>query len=383
MGPSGPGKSTLLHCVAGLDSLTSGKAFIGDTDLSTLDDTELTVLRRAVGFVFQAFNLVPDADAEENITLPLALAGRKGDRDWIDQVVDAGPGPRGRTARASSPAASSSAWPSPGRWPAGRRSSSPTSRPATSTPGPAPRCWGFLRQAVDDLGQTIVMVTHDPVAASYADRVVFLADGRIVDEMSNPTAERVLDRMKRLRRLTEAHAEDRAPQPAGAQAAPGHHRPGGRARRRVHRRDARPHRHHAARPSTTSSPTRTRTPTPSSGPRPRSSPRLRRPARGRSTHRWSTRSPPSTAWPSPRVTCGASPRSSTRTARPVGDPGMGPPTFGVNWTVDDELNPWTLVEGRAATRPTTRSSSTRARADDAGYAVGDRPPSSSRGRRST
>ena len=166
MGPSGSGKSTLLHCTAGLDTLTEGKAFIGDTDLSTLDDTELTILRRErVGFVFQAFNLVPTLTAEENVTLPLALAGHKGDKDWIREVTDR----LGLAHRLRH-------------------------RPNEMSGGEVLR---FMRQAVDDLDQSIVMVTHDPGAASHADRIVFVADGRIVDEMHAPTAERVLDRMKR------------------------------------------------------------------------------------------------------------------------------------------------------------------------------------------
>src|SRR6185437_2008548 len=173
MGPSGSGKSTLLHCVAGLDSLTSGRAFIGDVDLSTLNDQKLTILRRdRVGFVFQAFNLVPTISAEKNITLPLLLAGRKGDQAWIGKVIEVtGIGDRLE-----------------------HRPSEPTgnldSRAGTEV-------LTFLRQAVDEMGQTIVMVTHDPMAASYADRIVFLADGRIVDEMLEPTAERVLERMSR------------------------------------------------------------------------------------------------------------------------------------------------------------------------------------------
>ncbi len=179
--------------------------FIGDTDLSKLDDRKLTLLRRdQIGFIFQAFNLVPTLTALENITLPMALAGRKPDQAWLDQVV-AHRRPRRpprATARASSPVASSSASPWPGPSPAGRRSSSATSPPATSTPAPAPRSCRSCARPSSELGQTIVMVTHDPVAASYAERVVFLADGRIVDEMSAPTAERVLDRMKQLRRVS-------------------------------------------------------------------------------------------------------------------------------------------------------------------------------------
>jgi putative ABC transport system ATP-binding protein len=199
MGPSGSGKSTLLHCTAGLDTLTSGRAFIGDVDLSTLDDTELTILRRErLGFVFQAFNLVPTLTAAENVTLPLALAGRKGDKAWIDEVANT----LGLTKRLRH---------RPSEMSGGEQQRVAVARALASRPeiifadeptgnldsSAGAEVLGFLRQAVDDLGQTIVMVTHDPGAASRADRIVFLADGRVVDEMLAPTAERVLDRMKR------------------------------------------------------------------------------------------------------------------------------------------------------------------------------------------
>jgi putative ABC transport system ATP-binding protein len=198
MGPSGSGKSTLLHCIAGLDTLTSGSAHIGDVDLSTLNDNELTVLRREkVGFVFQAYNLVPTLTAEENITLPLALAGSKGDPDWVHQVI-ATVGLEDRLKHR------------PSELSGGQQQRVAVARALASKPhiifGDEPTgnldsrsgadVLQFLRQAVSVLGQTIVMVTHDPVAASYADRIVFLVDGRIVDEMLQPTAERVLDRMK-------------------------------------------------------------------------------------------------------------------------------------------------------------------------------------------
>ncbi|HEU5084693.1 MAG TPA: ABC transporter ATP-binding protein [Acidimicrobiales bacterium] len=198
MGPSGSGKSTLLHCIAGLDTLTSGSAFIGDVDLSTLDDNHLTVLRREqVGFVFQAFNLVPTLTAEENITLPLALAGRKGDRGWFDEVVrTVGLGDRlkhrpselsgGQQQRVAVARALASK-------PKIIFADEPTGNLDSRSGADVLR---FLRAAVSEYAQTIVMVTHDPVAASYADRIVFLADGRVVDEMLEPTAERVLDRMK-------------------------------------------------------------------------------------------------------------------------------------------------------------------------------------------
>ena len=198
MGPSGSGKSTLLHCQAGLDTLTSGQAFIGDTDLSTLDDRHLTILRRdQVGFVFQAFNLVPTLDAYENITLPLALAGRKGDQAWIDQVVDT----VGLADRLKH---------RPSELSGGQQQRVAIARALASKPQiifadeptgnldsrSGSEVLGFMQRAVRDMGQTIVMVTHDPVAASYSERIVFLADGRIVDEMHRPTAEAVLDRMK-------------------------------------------------------------------------------------------------------------------------------------------------------------------------------------------
>jgi putative ABC transport system ATP-binding protein len=199
MGPSGSGKSTLLHCVAGLDTLTSGQAFIGDADLSTLNDHELTVLRRdRVGFVFQSFNLVPTITAAENISLPLLLAGRKGDRAWITKVIATmGIGTRLQHR--------------PDEMSGGQQQRVAVARALASRPEiifadeptgnldsrAGAEVLGFMRRAVDQMGQTIVMVTHDPIAASYADRIVFLADGRIVDEMHQPTADRVLERMKR------------------------------------------------------------------------------------------------------------------------------------------------------------------------------------------
>src|SRR5437764_987986 len=199
MGPSGSGKSTLLHCIAGLDSLTSGRAFIGDADLSQLNDRQLTLLRRDhVGFVFQAYNLVPTLTAIENITLPLMLAGRKGDKNWIDQVVAT----MGLTDRLQH---------RPSELSGGQQQRVAVARALASRPEiifadeptgnldsrAGAEVLSFMRRAVDEMGQTIVMVTHDPVAASYADRIIFLADGRIVDEMERPTADRVLDRMKR------------------------------------------------------------------------------------------------------------------------------------------------------------------------------------------
>jgi putative ABC transport system ATP-binding protein len=199
MGPSGSGKSTLLHCTAGLDSLTSGRAYIGDADLSTLGDNALTTLRRDhVGFVFQSFNLVPTLTAIENITLPLTLAGRKGDRAWIDGVIET-MGIRDRLQHR------------PSEMSGGQQQRVAVARALASRPEiifadeptgnldsrAGAEVLSFMRRAVDGMEQTIVMVTHDPVAASYADRIVFLADGRIVDEMLEPTAEKVLERMKR------------------------------------------------------------------------------------------------------------------------------------------------------------------------------------------
>jgi putative ABC transport system ATP-binding protein len=199
MGPSGSGKSTLLHCVAGLDTLTSGEAYIGDANLSTLNDRQLTLIRRdRVGFVFQSYNLIPTLTAIENIKLPLLLAGRKGDDAWIDTVVDT-VGLRDRLQHR------------PSELSGGQQQRAAVARALASRPdiifADEPtgnldsRAGGdilrFLRSAVDDMGQTIVMVTHDPGAASYADRIIFLADGRIVDEMQDPTTARVLERMKR------------------------------------------------------------------------------------------------------------------------------------------------------------------------------------------
>ena len=198
MGPSGSGKSTLMHCMAGLDTLTSGKAFIGDSDLGTLDDQALTHLRRdRVGFIFQAFNLVPTLNALENITLPLALAGQKGDPGWIDQVVSTIGLADRLSHRPSELSGGQQQRVAIGRALASRPQIIFADEPTGNLDSRAgAEVLGFTRTAVDDMGQTVVMVTHDPVAAAYADRVLFLADGRVVDEMRQPTAERVLDRMK-------------------------------------------------------------------------------------------------------------------------------------------------------------------------------------------
>ena len=199
MGPSGSGKSTLLHCITGLDTLTSGHAFIGDVDVSTLDDRHLTMLRRdEVGFVFQAFNLVPTLTALENVTLPLALAGRKPDATWLDTVIaTVGMGDR-LAHRPSELSGGEQQRVAVARALATRPKIIFADEPTGNLDSKAGlEMLRFMRRAVDEMGQTIVMVTHDPVAASFADRIVFLADGRIVDEMTAPTSERVLDRMKR------------------------------------------------------------------------------------------------------------------------------------------------------------------------------------------
>ncbi|MFC5148123.1 ABC transporter ATP-binding protein [Streptomyces aureoversilis] len=199
MGPSGSGKSTLMHCMAGLDSVSGGSATIGDTELTTLNDKKLTRLRRdKIGFIFQAFNLLPTLTALENITLPMDIAGRKPDRKWLDMVVDT-VGLSGRLKHR------------PNQLSGGQQQRVAVARALAGKPEimfadeptgnldsrSGAEVLGFLRNSVRELGQTVVMVTHDPVAASYADRVVFLADGRIVDEMREPTADAVLDRMKR------------------------------------------------------------------------------------------------------------------------------------------------------------------------------------------
>lgn len=199
MGPSGSGKSTLMHCLAGLDDLSSGAVYIGDAALAGLDDKALTALRRdKIGFIFQAYNLIPTLTALENITLPMDLGGSPYDRVWLDTVIDA-MGLRNRLDHR------------PSELSGGQQQRVAVARALASKPDiifadeptgnldsrTGAEILTFMRRAVSDLGQTIVMVTHDPVAAAYADRVVFLADGKIVDQMDEPTAERVLDRMKR------------------------------------------------------------------------------------------------------------------------------------------------------------------------------------------
>ncbi|MGW4566030.1 ABC transporter ATP-binding protein [Streptomyces sp. NPDC004561] len=198
MGPSGSGKSTLMHCAAGLDTLTSGAAYIGDTELGTLDDRRLTLLRRdRVGFVFQAFNLVPTLTVAENISLPLDLAGRRGDREWIDALVDVvGLGDRLHH-RPSELSGGQQQRVAVARAFAGRPDVVFADEPTGNLDSRSgAEVLGLLGRAVRQMDRTVVMVTHDPVAAAHADEVVFLADGRLVDRMESPTADRVLDRMK-------------------------------------------------------------------------------------------------------------------------------------------------------------------------------------------
>ncbi len=200
MGPSGSGKSTLMHCMAGLDRLTSGSAFVGEIDIAAASEKQLTLLRRdRLGFVFQAFNLVPTLTALENITLPMDLAGTKPDKEWLDSVVrtvgladrlnhrpgELSGGQQQRVAVARALASR----------PEIIFADEPTGNLDSTTGG---EILAFMRHAVRDLDQTIVMVTHDPVAASYSDRVVFLADGRITDQLFDPTPDSVLDHMRRL-----------------------------------------------------------------------------------------------------------------------------------------------------------------------------------------
>ncbi len=200
MGPSGSGKSTLMHCLAGLDTVTSGEVWLGDIELSGLSDRALTRLRRErIGFVFQAFNLIPTLNAYENITLPMQLARSAPDAEWLAAVVDVvGLGDR-LSHRPSELSGGQQQRVAVARALAGRPAVVFADEPTgnlDSTSGGA--VLAFLRRAADEMGQTIAMVTHDPVAASYADSVLFLADGRIVDQMHGPTADSVLDRMKRL-----------------------------------------------------------------------------------------------------------------------------------------------------------------------------------------
>ena len=202
MGPSGSGKSTLMHCLAGLDALTSGRVLIGDTDLAQLDDKQLTSLRREkVGFIFQAYNLIPTLSALENITLPMDLGGIKPDQEWLDTVIDKMNLRNRLSHRPSELSGGQQQRVAVARALASRPqiifADEPTGNLDSKT---GAEILAFMKHAVTDLHQTIVMVTHDPVAAAYADRVIFLADGKVVDEIDNPTAELVLDRMKSLGR---------------------------------------------------------------------------------------------------------------------------------------------------------------------------------------
>ncbi|OLB74126.1 MAG: hypothetical protein AUI14_24465 [Actinobacteria bacterium 13_2_20CM_2_71_6] len=200
MGPSGSGKSTLMHCLAGLDGVTSGEVWIGETRLGDLSERQLTLLRREqVGFIFQAYNLLPTLTAAENIGLPLSIAGKKPEPAWYDRVIDA-VGLRSRLGHRPTEMSGGEQ-----QRVAGARAlvSRPTVIFADEPTGnldskTGAELLGFMRRSVDEFGQTIVMVTHDPTAAAYADRVLFLADGHIVDEMLEPTADKVLDYMKRL-----------------------------------------------------------------------------------------------------------------------------------------------------------------------------------------
>ena len=200
MGPSGSGKSTLLHLLAGLDRPTSGEVYLGDTEITSLNDKALTLLRRdRIGFIFQSFNLLPTMTAAENIVLPMRIAGRKPDEHWVASIVET----VGLTGRLSH---------RPSELSGGQQQRVAAARALASKPQivfadeptgaldskSGAELLGFLRKAVSELGQTVVMVTHDPTAASYADRVIFLADGHIVDEMHAPTADEVLDYMKHL-----------------------------------------------------------------------------------------------------------------------------------------------------------------------------------------
>ncbi|HXZ62415.1 MAG TPA: ABC transporter ATP-binding protein [Acidimicrobiales bacterium] len=198
MGPSGSGKSTLMHCMAGLDRPTSGQVYVGDLDISTLDDTALTQMRRdRIGFVFQSFNLVPTLTAGENITLPVDLAGRKVDREWFTDLA----GQLGLGDRLNH---------RPSEMSGGQQQRCACARALINRPdlifadeptgnldsNSSAGMLSFLRRSVDEFGQSIVMVTHDPRGASYADRVVFLADGNVVNELVRPTPDSILERMR-------------------------------------------------------------------------------------------------------------------------------------------------------------------------------------------
>ncbi|WP_293786065.1 ABC transporter ATP-binding protein [uncultured Aeromicrobium sp.] len=212
MGPSGSGKSTLMHCMAALDVPTCGSVMIGEVELARLKDKELTRLRRdRVGFVFQAFNLVPTLSAEENILLPLSIAGRKPDPDWYQQVIDAVGLADRLKHRPSEMSGGQQQRVACARALVGRPSIVFADEPTGNLDSiSGAEVLSFLRRSVDEFGQTIVMVTHDPVAASWTDRVVFLADGKVVDELRQPTADSVLTHMTTLqKRAMAAPDQDR------------------------------------------------------------------------------------------------------------------------------------------------------------------------------
>jgi putative ABC transport system ATP-binding protein len=200
MGPSGSGKSTLLHCIAGLDRLTSGRVFLGDIDISALSEKQLTEVRRdRIGFVFQSYNLIPTLNALENITLPAALAGRRSDEAWLNQVIDTVRLRERLTHRPAELSGGQQQRIAVARALAGRPDVIFADEPTGNLDSrSSAEILTFMRDVVNDFGQTIVMVTHDPTAAAYADRVVFLTDGRIVDELHDPTADSILDKMRTL-----------------------------------------------------------------------------------------------------------------------------------------------------------------------------------------
>ena len=200
MGPSGSGKSTLMHCQAGLDTLTSGQVFVGDKDLTKLDDDALTILRRdQLGFVFQAYNLVPTLTALENITLPRTLAGTTPDAAWLDQIIDTVRLRERLNHRPSELSGGQQQRVAVARALAGKPDIVFADEPTGNLDSKGgSEILGFMKSAVEELGQTIVMVSHDPVAASYADTVIFLNDGQVVDSIDKPTPRKLLDRMKRI-----------------------------------------------------------------------------------------------------------------------------------------------------------------------------------------
>ncbi|MER5255878.1 ABC transporter ATP-binding protein [Streptomyces sp. NPDC002855] len=222
MGPSGSGKSTLMHLLAGLDTVSAGQVWLGDTEITGLKERELTQLRRdRIGFMFQSFNLIPTLNAVENITLPMDIAGQRPDRAWLEHVIDT-LGLRDRLKHR------------PAQLSGGQQQRVACARALASRPelifADEPtgnldsraglEVLGFLREAVDKLEQTVVMVTHDPGAAAHADLVLFLADGRIVDEMARPTAESVLERLKRFD-VIHALPQESRPEADGSQGVPG------------------------------------------------------------------------------------------------------------------------------------------------------------------